>query len=98
MVVKRSKLKSVKGGNVNGKNQFGKIKILDSLNIINNSLNNIATNLLGLDGKDLFPHFFKNKNTLNYKGNVPNIKYFNISNLNLVFKGRFSFRNFQHIE
>jgi len=73
--IRRSK--KVKGiSKSQSKKNYGTIKILDSLNIIPNSLDKIATDILKVDGKDYFPHYFMCKDTLHYQGTVPNIKYF----------------------
>ena len=59
------------------KKKYGKIKILDSLNIIPKNLDDIGKSFLNLKGKDLFPHSFINNKNLYYEGKVPDIKYFN---------------------
>jgi hypothetical protein len=58
------------------KNNYGKILIHDSYKIIPESLNSIAKDMLNLKGKEIFPHSFVNSNTIDYKGIIPEYKYF----------------------
>ena len=58
------------------KNNYGTIRINDSYKFIPESLNSIAKDMLNLEGKEIFPHSFVNKNTIDYKGLIPANKYF----------------------
>lgn len=80
MIIKRKK----KNGRVlyKERNNYGTIRLHDSYKIIPESLNNIAIDMLNLDGKNIFPHTFVNNNNIYYKGLIPEIKYF--KNLNQV--------------
>jgi DNA polymerase type B, organellar and viral len=62
------------------KQNYGTVRIHDSYKFIPESLNSIAKDMLNLKGKDIFPHSFVNKNTIDYKGLLPENKYF--KNLN----------------
>jgi hypothetical protein len=53
------------------------IKILDSYALLPSSLNKLCENFETDIRKTIFPYDFANKNTLFYKGNKPNIKYYN---------------------
>jgi DNA polymerase family B len=54
---------------------FNRITIVDSLNLLNQSLYELchSFNVEVIKGK--FPHSFVRRNTLNYKGNIPSIEY-----------------------
>lgn len=54
---------------------FNQITIVDSLNLLNQSLDKLchSFNVEVIKGK--FPHSFVRRNTLNYKGNIPSIEY-----------------------
>lgn len=63
------------------KNNYGTIRIHDSYKFIPESLNSIAKDMLNIEGKEIFPHSFVNKNTIDYKGLIPEKKYFlNLNN------------------
>ena len=53
--------------------------------LINNSLNNIAKDILNIDGKYYYPHNFINKYNLFYEGSVPDIKFFENTDVFLKF-------------
>ena len=53
------------------------IKIVDSYNILQNSLNDLCKTYKPSTVKTLFPYNFVNENTIFYKGNKPNISYYN---------------------
>jgi len=61
--------------NVNNKNI--KINFVDSLNILNNSLDKLCKDYGVSNTKGIFPYSFVNKNNLNYIGPKPNISYYN---------------------
>jgi len=61
--------------NVNNKNI--KINFVDSLNILNNSLDKLCKDYGVSTTKGIFPYSFVNKNNLNYIGPKPNISYYN---------------------
>ena len=54
-----------------GKDKFVKIKLVDSLNILNNSLKDLALAFNLEIQKGVFPHSFVKDNTLNYFGERP---------------------------
>jgi DNA polymerase type B, organellar and viral len=56
-----------------------KIKLVDSLNILNNSLENLCNDFKVNSKKGIFPYSFVNKNNLNYVGDTPSIEFFNQS-------------------
>ena len=58
-------------------NYYIKISIVDSLNLLNNSLAKLAKDFKVENNKGYFPHSFVNKQNLNYIGQIPDIKYFN---------------------
>jgi hypothetical protein len=59
---------------------FNKITIVDSLNILNQSLNKLCTSFEVPVTKGFFPYSFVKRDTLNYVGNTPDHKYWeNIS-------------------
>ena len=64
--------------NLENKNYNNSIKIsfVDSLNLLNSSLNKLATDFNVDTKKGKFPHSFVNKYNLNYIGNKPDYQYF----------------------
>ena len=62
-------------------NKTIKIYLVDSLNLLNYSLDKLSKEFNVQTKKSNFPHSFVNRNTLNYIGNKPNFHYYN--NLNL---------------
>lgn len=64
--------------NLDNKNSNNSIKIsfVDSLNLLNSSLNKLATDFNVETKKGNFPHSFVNRNNLNYIGNKPDYQYF----------------------
>lgn len=63
-------------------NKYIKITFVDSLNILPGSLRNLAKDFNVINQKGYFPYSFVNKNNLNYKGETPDIKYFNDLSVN----------------
>nr|AYE93303.1 DNA polymerase [Termitomyces sp.] len=59
-----------------------KIKLVDSLNILNNSLDRLCSDFGLNTKKGIFPYKFVNKKNLNYIGPTPDIKFYN-KNVNL---------------
>jgi hypothetical protein len=57
--------------------KYIKISFVDSINILNGSLANLAKNFKVDHQKGIFPYSFVSKNTLEYVGNTPNISYYN---------------------
>lgn len=53
-----------------------KVNFKDSLLLLPNSLDKLGKSFNVKNQKDIFPHKFVNKNTLNYVGSVPSIDYF----------------------
>jgi len=53
-----------------------KIKLVDSLNILNNSLDRLCSDFGLTNKKGIYPYSFVNKNNLNYIGATPDIKYY----------------------
>ena len=64
------------------KSEFIKISIVDSLNLLNNSLDKLTKDFNVNIKKGIFPYNFVNKDNLNYVGNTPDMIYYN--NLNLL--------------
>lgn len=54
-----------------------KISLVDSLNLLNSNLDKLAKDFNVETKKGHFPHFFVNKQNLNYIGNKPDISYYN---------------------
>jgi hypothetical protein len=78
---KKSKRKKTKKGEVLEKNKYGTIRLQDSYKFIPESLNSIAKDMLNLEGKDKFPHSFVKAETIDYKGEIPENKYYlNLNN------------------
>ena len=59
-----------------------KIYFVDSLNLLNASLEKLTKEFKIENKKGNFPHLFVNKNTLNYVGNKPHISYY--GNMDLI--------------
>lgn len=59
----------------NGK--YIKISFVDSLNLINGSLDQLSKDYNVKTKKGYFPYSFVNKNNLNYEGIAPNIEHYN---------------------
>jgi hypothetical protein len=59
-----------------GKDLEYQIEFKDSYLILLNSLAKLSKSFSVDDGKSIFPHLFVSKDNLNYKGNVPDMKYF----------------------
>ena len=58
-----------------------KISFVDSLNLLNNSLEKLTKDFNFDIKKGKFPHTFVNKRTLNYIGNKPDMSYYNNINI-----------------
>jgi DNA polymerase type B, organellar and viral len=58
------------------KHRYIKINIVDSLNLLNNSLDKLTKDFNVDIKKSIFPHSFVNRDNLNYIGNMPDIKYY----------------------
>ena len=56
--------------------KYIKITLLDSFNILSNSLFNLAKDFKVKTQKGIFPYNFVNKNNLNYIGPTPDIKFY----------------------
>jgi hypothetical protein len=54
-----------------------KIILVDSYNLLHNSLDMLAKDFNTECTKGIFPYSFPNKYNLNYIGSIPNIKYYN---------------------
>jgi hypothetical protein len=63
--------------NKDEKKKYGKIKIRDSLNLISENLDKIGKEILNIEGKGHFPHYFMCEENLLYEGVTPNIEFFN---------------------
>ena len=59
------------------KNKYIKINLVDSLNILNSSLDSLSKSFKVKIKKSIFPYTFVKKENLNYIGETPNIKYYN---------------------
>ena len=69
-----------------------KISILDSYKLLPVNLRKLANVFNCEVNKDIFPYYFLNKNTLNYKGIVPSLNYFDKSLTNseyILYKNRY---------
>nr|ADO51614.1 dnapol [Moniliophthora roreri] len=66
----------INSDNTENNYRYIKISLVDSLNILNYSLDKLTKNFnIGIK-KGKFPHSFVNKQTFNYIGNKPNIDYY----------------------
>nr|QWO71373.1 DNA polymerase [Termitomyces sp. DKA64] len=54
-----------------------KLSFVDSLNLLNSSLEKLGVDYKVNTSKGIFPYNFVNKNNLNYEGPTPDIKYYN---------------------
>lgn len=61
----------------NSKNKITKITFIDSFNLLNKSLEQLALDFDVKTKKGKFPYTFVNQNNLNYIGPIPEKKYFN---------------------
>ena len=59
------------------KNKFIKIILLDSYNLLSNSLERLCKDFEVTTQKGFFPYSFVTEKTLDYKGLTPDIKYYN---------------------
>ena len=62
--------------------RYIKISFVDSLNLLNLSLDKLTKEFNIENKKGKFPHAFVNKNTLNYIGNKPDINFYDNININ----------------
>jgi hypothetical protein len=68
-----------------------KIIFVDSLNILNNSLEQLCNDYSVSNTKGIFPYRFVNKDNLDYIGNIPDISYYNTNiNRDLYFETKTS--------
>jgi hypothetical protein len=63
--------------NLSNKNKVIKIAFVDSLNLLNSSLAKLSNDFDIEIKKGYFPYDFVKPNTLNYIGDIPDIKYYN---------------------
>lgn len=82
-----------------GKDSEYKIHFRDSYLLLTASLKKLCESFKVEDAKSIFPHFFVNENNLDYKGDVPDFKFFdkvNKDEYNIYksnFKNNWSLRN-----
>lgn len=81
-IIKLDIRKKIISNTQENKHRYIKISFVDSLNILNSSLEKLTREYNIYHKKSVFPHTFVNKNTLNFKGNKPNIDYFPKISLN----------------
>ena len=72
----------VNSKNIENKCRHIKISFVDSLNLLNFSLEKLTQEFSIEIRKGKFPHSFVNRNTLNYIGNKPNLHFYDDLNIN----------------
>jgi len=58
-------------------NRSIKISLVDSMNLLNDKLDNLSNDYKVPTKKGYFPYYFLNKHNLNYEGLTPHISYYN---------------------